>query len=378
MKTYKTIALAVLLLTLLLSLCLLGACSREENLKGKVIVTFEFNGGILDNSSTNVEGHISHAYEPNSYVLDISGYQNYKFTRKNFVFEGWYKDEDCLEAWDFSKDRVKEDMTLYAKWVPDIVYTYGVYMSVSGQEPVLLGRYTVSAGDKFEDRSSYCNKVRDHNRTFLGNYYSDAALTTKWDKDFVHPGGNESKEIPVYVDSMEGRWRFVTNYDELIAAFRSSDGVMLNNDIDCEGKDLYVATFNATLQGNGFTISNFNVPAQSRTVVRKYSLFGTLTAKAQILNVKFSNALYVLTESVDTYRMEVAAFAQTITAGARIEGVTFEGAYESQLEHVFNENGTNVHSIDDVTALMNKWAFESIPEGTISDDCVLNVTLKQN
>ncbi len=31
-------------------------------------------------------------------------------------FSGWYKDILCTESWDFEKDTVKKDMTLYAKW----------------------------------------------------------------------------------------------------------------------------------------------------------------------------------------------------------------------------------------------------------------------
>lgn len=36
--------------------------------------------------------------------------------RSGYTFAGWYKDADCAQAWDFSKDVVTADMTLYAKW----------------------------------------------------------------------------------------------------------------------------------------------------------------------------------------------------------------------------------------------------------------------
>lgn len=36
--------------------------------------------------------------------------------RSGYTFAGWYKDADCTQAWDFSKDVVTADMTLYAKW----------------------------------------------------------------------------------------------------------------------------------------------------------------------------------------------------------------------------------------------------------------------
>ena len=37
-------------------------------------------------------------------------------TRDGYTFLGWYKDAVCTQAWDFAKDVVAADMTLYAKW----------------------------------------------------------------------------------------------------------------------------------------------------------------------------------------------------------------------------------------------------------------------
>ena len=38
-------------------------------------------------------------------------------TRTGYTFAGWYKDENLTIPWDFTKDVVTADMTLYAKWV---------------------------------------------------------------------------------------------------------------------------------------------------------------------------------------------------------------------------------------------------------------------
>ena len=37
-------------------------------------------------------------------------------TAGGFTFDGWYKDADCTEAWNFNTDKVTEDTTLYAQW----------------------------------------------------------------------------------------------------------------------------------------------------------------------------------------------------------------------------------------------------------------------
>ena len=332
MKTKKQMALAVIFV-LLLSLTLLGACGqRGRDLSGKVIVTFQFNGGTLA-ASTNFTGSIKHAYDPGSYVIDVSSYQNYSFYRSNYVFEGWFKDEGCTDEWDFQKDRVTHDLTLYAKWVPDIRYTYGVYMAVEGQEPVLLGSYRVEQGDKFDDKTNYCDKVRDYQRTFLGGYYSDETLNQPWDDNFVHPGGEQSTEVKVYVDSTEGLWRFVTNYDELRSAMSSTDGVWLMNDIDCGGNELYYSSFNKALEGNNFKIKNFTVPIANPlpTYTLRYSIFGTLGAKTSIRNVTFENVRFVLEDSRESDELRIAGLAQSVQNGAAIQNVHVYGTFVNNL-----------------------------------------------
>lgn len=76
-----------------------------ERLK-RYTVTFDANGKDVELPSSQrvKQGHL--AIEP-SVQLTYAGY----------TFAGWYKDADCTQVWDFSKDVVTADMTLYAKWV---------------------------------------------------------------------------------------------------------------------------------------------------------------------------------------------------------------------------------------------------------------------
>lgn len=76
-----------------------------ERLK-RYTVTFDANGKEVELPASQrvKQGHL--AIEP-SVQLTYAGY----------TFAGWYKDADCTQAWDFSKDVVTADMTLYAKWV---------------------------------------------------------------------------------------------------------------------------------------------------------------------------------------------------------------------------------------------------------------------
>ncbi len=41
-------------------------------------------------------------------------------TAEDYTFKGWYKDASCQIKWDFESDRVSSNMTLYAKWIPNV------------------------------------------------------------------------------------------------------------------------------------------------------------------------------------------------------------------------------------------------------------------
>lgn len=41
-------------------------------------------------------------------------------TRPDYTFEGWYKEAECIHAWNFANDRITGNTTLYAKWQNNI------------------------------------------------------------------------------------------------------------------------------------------------------------------------------------------------------------------------------------------------------------------
>ncbi len=217
----KNKLLLILAITFVAAAALLAftACNtNEQSLDGLYIVTFEFNGGILDTGATNVEGSIFHAYEPNQYAIDINA--KFQFRRTGYKFDGWFKDENLTEEWNFETDRVTQNLTLYAKWSSEIVYSYTLYL-VDGTETTKLGSYNVEANAKLDDNRGYGTSLSIYDKTFLG-YYSDKELTKEWNGDFTHPGGKTSLDIPVYVKAMDGVWSFVSNYDELKKALGSN------------------------------------------------------------------------------------------------------------------------------------------------------------
>ncbi len=66
-------------------------------------VTFQSNGGTKIKAVAGVFGN-SRIKKPKNPV------------KKGYVFAGWYREAGCKHAWNFGKDTVKGNTTLYAKW----------------------------------------------------------------------------------------------------------------------------------------------------------------------------------------------------------------------------------------------------------------------
>ena len=66
-------------------------------------VTFDAQGGSNVTALTNV------AY--NTVIAEPAAP-----TKENYDFNGWYKETDCINAWNFATDVVTGNITLYAKW----------------------------------------------------------------------------------------------------------------------------------------------------------------------------------------------------------------------------------------------------------------------
>ncbi|MFE3577528.1 InlB B-repeat-containing protein [Lysinibacillus sp. NPDC059133] len=75
--------------------------------KASYIVTFDVNGGS----------------EVSSQTIRYNELVNAPVTPKKegYTFAGWYKDEELTVPWDFAKDVVTKNVTLYAKWTKDHV-----------------------------------------------------------------------------------------------------------------------------------------------------------------------------------------------------------------------------------------------------------------
>ena len=90
-------------------------------------VTFDSNGGT------------SHA-NPSIITIEHNGFIEpplTKPTRTDYVFFSWYKEPECINEWNFAVDTVTEDITLYARWVQNVVIvTLGIEQIMNG-DPIV-------------------------------------------------------------------------------------------------------------------------------------------------------------------------------------------------------------------------------------------------
>lgn len=87
-------------------------------------VTFESNGGSAVDSITDVE-YGSLITEPTAP------------TKTGYSFAGWFKDERLNKQWKFASDKVKSNITLYAKWTYE--ETNGLQMMLNGSSYTVAG-----------------------------------------------------------------------------------------------------------------------------------------------------------------------------------------------------------------------------------------------
>lgn len=300
------------LLVVALAVLLPGCASGQTDLEGMYVATFELNGGKLDLKSTSVDSNINYAYEPGSHIIDPTCKDwNYKLTRPGYLFTGWFTSAECREneKWDFSTGTITKDMTLYAGWEKEIVYSFSVCY-IDGETTQTLGQYKVSAGDKFEDYRKYANKRDDF--TAIG-YFVDAECTTPWDFSTTHPGGDADNDIKVYIDYIPGEWILVDSYSKLKSAIGKGN-IYLTDNIDCEGQELsFGRSFGYILEGNNYAIRNFTVEKSGGALMPGVALFQSLTEGAKIQNVSFENVTFKFFGVEKATKIKVAALAKEAT-----------------------------------------------------------------
>ncbi|WP_459186658.1 InlB B-repeat-containing protein [Parabacteroides sp. APC149_11_2_Y6] len=144
---------------MLLMMVIVVGCKKDDLVISEYIVTFNTQGGSNIDALKVVEGQkVTKPQDP---------------TKENYIFSGWFKEAGCTTAWDFDKETVMSNVTLYAKWVEAAQACTVTFDSQGGSEVAPL---TVNKGEKLVKPTDPTKE----DCSFLG-WYKDAAYTSAWE-----------------------------------------------------------------------------------------------------------------------------------------------------------------------------------------------------
>ncbi len=316
----KKIKLKAILISALCLLCLFAATACEESydpLKDGYTATviYDFNGEQFDDIQSK-----TYRYKPDTPIIEPSTELNavglIAPSKKGYHISGWYTAETdennepikvegkyqlSEETWDFDSDRSGgENSLIYlvARWSKNYTFTVDVGEDARNAkvEDKVNTNYSKASG---LSRPGIDPKWTGHTLYYYYYYEKDGKPVLKdeggkktriydstWDTLVI---SDETPEITVYVEWLEGDWVIVTSASELGKyKVKSNKNYILDNDIDFNGSDFSgIQAFKGTFDGNGYTIKNF-VHSESPSSGEEFGLF-SFTGSGTVKNLTFEN-----------------------------------------------------------------------------------------
>ncbi len=333
----KTLLITLLLLLLVVSVALV-ACDEEEKQKYDCLVTFNYNVesvgkdaignqyiGANKNSPIPKPGNADDAILSQYFQEQVvQGYYN----------EGWYlpkldekgevvvdKDQHVVldRKWDFGHDVVTQNITLYAKLLPNP--TWKIIVPQVGSEDKSLV-YTGAPGFVVEEPSK--RKIPTLNGYTFYGFYQDEDYTIPFTWPYVMQAGENT---PIYAKYLEGTWQIVKTAREFNSAMLSGANIYVDADINFDETTRMTIgrNYNGKIEGNGHTISGIVGSGEvTKTNTSGYGLFASLGSRAEISNLTIE-ATYTLTVSWFVDDVKVALLAYEIDPQAKLTNVNLKG-----------------------------------------------------
>lgn len=353
-KTIKLIILAAVLAVLVFALAACGGNPlTEEQLDEmgySVIVKYDFNGGLNSDSLGEVTIRVrkdARIPEPGSKGASFGAPSKAQSSLRGFYLGREtetgivYRDE----MWDFSKDTVTENVTLYALWWDNfVVKVHCDDQSADRTVDFAISRDKATGeADTVHAEFFSTTGLGMSNRTIIG-YYTDEGYTEEltFPRKLDFTDDANGRQIDIYVKSVAGAWTVIDSAERFAKGFSFNDNIYLKTDVDLEGMDVNLPNnYGGVFEGNGKTISNLTV---NRTVANTDSgtlylgLFCTVQNWSNVKNVNFENVEVnvTLSQSNRIIGYYIGSFAGRIEEKATVENVTVSGKL------VYNLNGSTV------------------------------------
>jgi len=232
----------------LLMMVIVVGCKKDDPVISEYIVTFNTQGGSYIDALKVVEGQkVTKPQDP---------------TKENFIFSGWYKEAACTTIWDFEKETVMSDVTLYAKWIGSDQKTYTVTFETNGGseiKPVVVVEGETVSRPTDPSKGEYV----------FGNWYTDSDLSALY--DFTAP---VTRDMTLYA-----KWT-ATNFK--LTDFQMSSGFESSGIVWDEAS----RTFDITNATSGSEL-RFNIVGASSVqpkVEHEYDMYATSIGGNDVLN----------------------------------------------------------------------------------------------
>lgn len=304
---------------------------------GEIMYTYTYKD---DNGQEIIEAVYPVVNEDGDAVTDI------ETDRPVFARAG--KDEQILEAnirvipSDVRLDSTRrvaddENLIVCAKWAPALKIVYKLvceegktyedekgneYKNGSELRQDNFGKGEISSPTSLEP-------IKLKGASFVRSYLDEELETVVG--PITRPEGDEPENPVVYAHYIDGEnWTIVTNDPAKVVAMFNGLGSANNkyyllSDVDCGSRTFPLknqgVTVNATVQGNGFTISNLNFTVTG-AARNEFSVFGNIGASFKLSNLKIENITIDITARSD---IALYAICNGLNASANIEGLEISG-----------------------------------------------------
>lgn len=373
---------ATLLILLLLSLALcFFACKPEHGGEGGEVNVIEpeaptgltFTINFVSNGGTPVS------------PLTVNNGEKIKEpvapSKKGYTFSGWYTAPEMFIEWNFAKNEVTANVTLYAKWsLKDEIFIDSDNFSYSASKKECV--YTVAASEETTDLTGKILLADDNGRYA---FFEDEECTKPVESEVfsLHTGSNVYY-LKVMNSAMKELFvaRFIINRGKYFTVtFYDENGGKVGETVCEEGKTL-------ASPPEGYSLVGYDVTWYDEAKEFKFGVNGTAVHSDVTLRALTKVKTYSV--GFDAAGGTVSESAQRVVYGSRVvlpaatkSGYGFKGWHKSDGTKVSGSNGiVEAWNIAEDITLIAKWdgnavefAHEIELDGTIVSDGVKTVSI---
>lgn len=181
-----------------------------------------------ENNTSDIKYTVKFESNKGTQVLDVLVLENTKLGRPvnpqkaNHIFIGWYKDVELKTKFNFEKDLIKSNMTLYAKWDKDeSLRQHTISFETNGGS--FIDILIVEDGDLIPGFND--PKLKDH---ILVGWYKNIDLTLSWDFN----NDKVTEDLTLYAKWELIKTEYIVKFDSLGGSKVNSLNIKANNLIE--------------------------------------------------------------------------------------------------------------------------------------------------